>query len=328
MVVKWGLHLSYGKINEGRPKAGKDENKIGLIKVMGFGEEGGINDVLRKRCVDEKAAVRKAALDCIRKAAISALSESFRKFHDDNVTKEWLHSVPRLIADNETSIQEECENLFLELVLDRITRAGSNADFLERNQHEVLSLLKEICHGEVTPWVKKIAPPLYIQAWLINGKICLADDKLAKRYIPLFVQEMENSNDAALRNNIIILMADFFKKAQIQNTIPMFIEIKRLRESKNSPLTGSLMELLRILLKDYKSEIYEIMLVADKQLQKELSYDMQKYKTLKAKSTAAEAVSTGKGVSENHLNTSSKVSSPMAGARAEVTAKSVLRDVN
>nr|GEY47029.1 condensin-2 complex subunit D3 [Tanacetum cinerariifolium] len=123
--------------------AGKDENKIGLMKVMGFGEEGGINDVLRKRCVDEKAAMRKAALDW--------------KFHDDNVTKKWLHSVPRLIADNETSIQEECENLFLELVLDRITRAGSNADLLERNQHEVLSLLKEICHGEVTPWVKKTA---------------------------------------------------------------------------------------------------------------------------------------------------------------------------
>nr|GEV66980.1 condensin-2 complex subunit D3 [Tanacetum cinerariifolium] len=53
------------------------------------------------------------------------------------------------------------------------------------------------------------APSLYIQAWLTTGKICLADDKLAKRYIPLFVQEMENSNDAALRNNIIVMMADF-----------------------------------------------------------------------------------------------------------------------
>ncbi|GJU14167.1 condensin-2 complex subunit D3 [Tanacetum coccineum] len=64
------------------------------------------------------------------------------------------------ILEIETSIQEECENLFLELVLDRITRAGSNADFLERNHHEVLSLLKEICHGEVTPWVKKICTNL------------------------------------------------------------------------------------------------------------------------------------------------------------------------
>lgn len=36
--------------------------------------------------------------------------------------------------------------------------------------------------------VKEKAPCLYIQAWLTMGKICLADGKLAKRYIPLFVQ--------------------------------------------------------------------------------------------------------------------------------------------
>ncbi|KAI3777801.1 hypothetical protein L1987_47604 [Smallanthus sonchifolius] len=804
--------------------SGNNENKIGLMKIMGFGEEGGINDLLRKRCVDEKAAVRKSALVLIskltalqgegggfddmllkimgvacsdqlvsiRKAAISALSETFRKFDDENVTKEWLHSVPRLITDNETSIQEECENLFLELVLDRISRAGSTVDDLSLSDG-VLGLLKEICNGEVSPWVKKIctnlgkkkklkpkiavslqniikksesmwltdskpiekwlappgawlllsevsgfllkavdweflyhhwqlldkhessntpleeeeiesnsvdwagdrvfllqtisnvsvelpaeaaadlahnllkriedfsmhsmevdahvkalktlckrkakdpeeadtivnkwvhqllskaskalqtymtkdseinknnslftppsgtrkgnrssttmskllaqaftavytigslvivcpsadlttlipvlhniitsgipdpknkklgesasfkqtAPSLYIQAWVAMGKICLADGKLAKRYIPLFVQEMEKSNIASLRNNIVVMMTDFcvrytalvdcyipnitkclrdpcelvrrqtftllcrllqrdyvkwrgvlflrfllslvdesekirqladflfgnilkvkapllaynsffeaifvlndcnahtgqsnplssqkesrlfsirgndeksrsqrmhiyvsllkqmapehllatfakvcaeilasasdgmlkiedvtsqsvlqdafqilsckeikiptnkgssstesseieedapenaikgrvitqvVKKSLIQNTIPIFIELKRLLESKNSPLTGSLMDCLRILLKDYKNEIEE-MLVADKQLQKELVYDMQKYESQKARSTAA-------------------------GALAEATAKSVLRDVN
>lgn len=36
--------------------------------------------------------------------------------------------------------------------------------------------------------IKEKAPCLYIQAWLTMGKICLADGKLAKRYIPLFVQ--------------------------------------------------------------------------------------------------------------------------------------------
>ncbi|KAL7595809.1 hypothetical protein Lser_V15G30715 [Lactuca serriola] len=848
--------------------SGNDENKKGLMKVMGFGEDGGINDVLRERCVDEKAAVRKSALvlmskltvlqgegggfdemllkimgiACsdqlvsIRKAAISALSETFRKFHDDNVTKEWLHSVPHLITDNETSIQEECENLFLELVLDRISRAGSNLDGRsERNQNllfsdGVMGLLNEICHSEVTPWVKKIctnlgkkkklkpkiavslqniikksesmwladskpiskwtapagtwfllsevsgfllkavdweflyhhwqlldkheeashspheeeqefveleqvegvesssvdwagdrvfllqtisnvsvelpaepaadlahnllkriedfsmhsmevtahvkalrtlckqkaktpeeadslvikwvhqllskasktletyltkeseinkgstlltpptrtkgnnknkssttmsrllsqavtavytigslviicpladlksivpilhniitsgisdpklkklasmslsvkqvAPSLYTQAWLTMGKICLADGKLAKRYIPLFVQEMEKSNSAALRNNIVVMMADFcvrytalvdcyipnitkclrdpcelvrrqtftllsrllqrdyvkwrgvlflrfllslvdesekirqladflfgsilkvkapllaynsfveavfvlndcnahtgqansgssskenrlfsirgndensrsrrmhiyvsllkqmapehllatfakvcaeilasasdgmlkiddvtsqsvlqdafqilsckeikiptnkgpavestemeeeatgenavrgrvitqvVKKGLIQNTIPIFIELKRLLESKNSPLSGSLMECLRTLLKDYKNEIDE-MLVADKQLQKELIYDIQKYESMKAKSTAAEAV--GKGVNGNSVIATSKVTSAVAGALAEMTARSVLRDVN
>lgn len=35
---------------------------------------------------------------------------------------------------------------------------------------------------------RETAPSLYIQAWLTLGKICLADEKLAKRYIPLFIQ--------------------------------------------------------------------------------------------------------------------------------------------
>lgn len=96
------------------------------------------------------------------------------------MTKEWLHSVPRLITDNETSIQEECENLFLELVLDRISQAGSSScqqqifSLPESNGSSkssdmeigqlyrggVLLLLREICNGEVTPWVKKICVSL------------------------------------------------------------------------------------------------------------------------------------------------------------------------
>lgn len=32
------------------------------------------------------------------------------------------------------------------------------------------------------------APSFYIQGWLTMGKLCLADAKLAKNYIPLFVQ--------------------------------------------------------------------------------------------------------------------------------------------
>ncbi|OMO53642.1 Armadillo-like helical [Corchorus capsularis] len=196
--------------------SGDDRNKGILKEVMGLGHGGeerpedGMNDLLRKRCMDEKAVVRKAALllvtkltallggsfdgvvlktmgmACsdplvsIRKAAISALSEAFRTFSDENVTMEWLHSVPRLITDNESSIQEECENLFLELVLDRVSRAGSacsakkgsilsdsnlTAMSLEREMElsfpeGVLGLLQGICDGEVAPWVKKICTSL------------------------------------------------------------------------------------------------------------------------------------------------------------------------
>lgn len=96
------------------------------------------------------------------------------------MTIEWLQSVPRLITDNEASIQEECENLFLELVLDRISRAGSasklhnESTFSDSNvkpksvereiellfPEGVLVLLREICNGEVIPWLKKICASL------------------------------------------------------------------------------------------------------------------------------------------------------------------------
>ncbi|KAF8401464.1 hypothetical protein HHK36_012403 [Tetracentron sinense] len=194
--------------------SGDARSRVWLKEVMGFGNggvpslEGGLNELLRKRCMDEKAAVRKAALllitkstallggaidgillktmgiACsdplvsIRKAAISALSEVFRKFSDEGVITEWLHSVPRLITDNESSIQEECEILFLELVLDRVSRVGSlgshhdtsscsnlKAKILEGDIESVfpegvLLLLKGICDGEVAPCVKKICASL------------------------------------------------------------------------------------------------------------------------------------------------------------------------
>lgn len=106
----------------------------------------------------------------------------------------------------------------------------------------------------------------------------------------------------ALKGRIITQVA---KKNLIQIAIPIFIELKRLLESQNSPLTGCLMDCLRSLLKDYKNEIDEI-LVADKQLQKELVYDMNKYEE------AAKAVAKG--------NKGKNV--------VEERCKSVLRDVN
>lgn len=46
--------------------------------------------------------------------------------------------------------------------------------------------LKKLTDSSVS--FKQIAPCLYIQGWVTMGKICLADGKLAKRYLPLFVQ--------------------------------------------------------------------------------------------------------------------------------------------
>jgi len=45
--------------------------------------------------------------------------------------------------------------------------------------------------------------------------------------------------------------------------VSIFIELKRLLESKNSPLIGCLMECPRALLKDYKNEITAFVIVED-----------------------------------------------------------------
>lgn len=64
------------------------------------------------------------------------------------------------------------------------------------------------------------------------------------------------------------------------------------------------MDCLRIILKDYKNEIDDI-LVADKLLQKELIYDMQKYESAKTDHAAqAAAAATARSVlKEAHTNT-------------------------
>lgn len=166
-----------------------------LQEVMRIGDMG-LGELLRRRCTDDKAAVRKAALVLItkaigligrpiddsllcamgaacsdplvsiRKAALAAISEVFRKFPDEKVMKEWLQSVPPLVIDSETSIQEECENLFLELVLNRICQAANvSLDDDSITLEEVfpegtLDLLKSICDGEVAPCIKKICASL------------------------------------------------------------------------------------------------------------------------------------------------------------------------
>ncbi|KAF7068764.1 hypothetical protein CFC21_074499, partial [Triticum aestivum] len=166
-----------------------------LQEVMKIGNMG-LGELLRRRCIDDKAAVRKASLVLItkaigligrpvdeslltamgaacsdplvtiRKAALAAISEVFRKFPDESVTKEWLQAVPSLMIDSETSIQEECENLFLELVLNRVCQAANlkldddSVNLEELFPDGTLDLLKSICDGEVVPCIKRICASL------------------------------------------------------------------------------------------------------------------------------------------------------------------------
>ena len=45
---------------------------------------------------------------------------------------------------------------------------------------------KDLVGGTIS--FKELVPSLYIQSWVTLAKICLVDDKVAKRYIPIFVQ--------------------------------------------------------------------------------------------------------------------------------------------
>ena len=119
------------------------------------------------------------------------------------------------------------------------------------------------------------------------------------------------------------------KKNLIQVAVPIFIELKRLLESKNSPLTGCLMECLRALLKDYKNEIEEI-LVADKQLQRELLYDMQKYEAGKGEGKAAAEFEAGpSGTARSPARqTPAGAAAANVDASARATVRSVLKEVN
>lgn len=58
------------------------------------------------------------------------------------------------------------------------------------------------------------------------------------------------TSPAAAKGRVI---SQAVRKSLIRNTIPIFIELKRLLESKNSPLTGFLMDCLRLLLKESRT---------------------------------------------------------------------------
>eukprot|EP00798_Chlamydomonas_sp_ICE-L_P019509 gene19509-26180_t len=47
-----------------------------------------------------------------------------------------------------------------------------------------------------------------VHAWICLGKMCLVDEALAKKCVPLFVQELSRSSSHSVRNNILVALAD------------------------------------------------------------------------------------------------------------------------
>jgi len=109
---------------------------------------------------------------------------------------------------------------------------------------------------------------------------------------------------AYFRTVIILFFAQIVKKNVIENIVPIIIHLKHLLEEKHSPLLGPLMQYLTDLMKDYKSEIsgfvlhsYSVfsfltacliiccseIMIADKQLAKELDYDLRQFNIEKSR---------------------------------------------
>ena len=67
--------------------------------------------------------------------------------------------------------------------------------------------------------------------------------------------------------------------------MPIVIALKRKLEEMKSPLLDDLMSYLREIMKDYKSEVKEI-LSADKQLAAEIQFDLKKWEEEQAEQMA------------------------------------------
>ncbi|XP_064635825.1 condensin-2 complex subunit D3-L-like [Lineus longissimus] len=72
------------------------------------------------------------------------------------------------------------------------------------------------------------------------------------------------------------IITEIMRKNLIENIVPVVIALKHMLEKKLSPLQKDLMMYLRELMKDYKSEVKDIM-AADKQLAMEIEFDLRKF---------------------------------------------------
>lgn len=59
----------------------------------------------------------------------------------------------------------------------------------------------------------RIVPPaLQAHAWTALGKLCLIDEQLAKKCMPIFIQELDKASTAVVRNNVLVALSDLMVK--------------------------------------------------------------------------------------------------------------------
>ncbi|WIA29655.1 hypothetical protein OEZ86_012141 [Tetradesmus obliquus] len=88
-------------------------------------------------------------------------------------------------------------------------------------------------------------------AWIALGKVCLVDEALAKKCVPLFVQELGRSSSPVVRNNILVALSDML----IQYTALVDAHMPRLaaciRDRHELVRRQALALLANLLMKDY-----------------------------------------------------------------------------
>eukprot|EP00026_Physarum_polycephalum_P000676 Phypoly_transcript_00677.p1 GENE.Phypoly_transcript_00677~~Phypoly_transcript_00677.p1 ORF type:complete len:1381 (+),score=215.83 Phypoly_transcript_00677:207-4145(+) len=123
---------------------------------------------------------------------------------------------------------------------------------------------------------------------LVDGKMALSQSAdvlqdslliLASKEIKLSSsrnasEDAEDEQESALSAAKGKLLSKIVKKNILENIVPILVELKHLLEQHRSPLLKYLMMYLKELLKDFKSELQDIV-VGDKQLAKELEYDLR-----------------------------------------------------
>ncbi|KYR01302.1 non-SMC condensin II complex [Tieghemostelium lacteum] len=98
---------------------------------------------------------------------------------------------------------------------------------------------------------QKISVPVRAYAFITLGKLCLGDDKLAKRCIATFAKELEISDSEVIRNNVMVVMCDLcIRYTQlVDNYIPNIAMC--LRDPSELVRKQTLISLTRLLQEDY-----------------------------------------------------------------------------
>ena len=92
-----------------------------------------------------------------------------------------------------------------------------------------------------------------------------------------------------------VLITQVVRRNVIENIVPTVISLKHMLEKKRSPLLKNLMEYLRELMKDYKTEVKDI-LAADKQLAEEIEFDLRTFEAQQAEREANKRMGAQVGV--------------------------------